>query len=66
MENFLKDKDIWIVGSVCLVASFLWRRIWNLFIYKRKRERDRDTPFPDMQVQIDLFSVFIGSFILLS
>ncbi|XP_071010656.1 myosin light chain kinase family member 4 isoform X4 [Oncorhynchus clarkii lewisi] len=51
MENFLKDKDIWIVGSVCLVASFLWRRIWNLFIYKRKRERDRDTPFPDMQLK---------------
>ncbi|XP_024278357.2 myosin light chain kinase family member 4 isoform X2 [Oncorhynchus tshawytscha] len=51
MENFLKDKDIWIVGSVCLVASFLWRRIWNLFTYKRKRERDRDTPFPDMQLK---------------
>uniref|UniRef100_A0A8K9V8Z1 Myosin light chain kinase family, member 4b n=1 Tax=Oncorhynchus mykiss TaxID=8022 RepID=A0A8K9V8Z1_ONCMY len=51
MENFLKDKDIWIVGSVCLVASFLWRQIWNLFIYKRKRERDRDTPFPDMQLK---------------
>nr|XP_046189166.1 myosin light chain kinase family member 4-like isoform X1 [Oncorhynchus gorbuscha] len=51
MENFLKDKDIWIVGSVCLVASFLWRRIWNLFTYKRKRERDRDQPFPDMQLK---------------
>eukprot|EP00063_Salmo_salar_P003878 XP_013978713.1 PREDICTED: myosin light chain kinase family member 4-like isoform X3 [Salmo salar] len=51
MENFLKDKDIWIVGSVCLVASFLWRRIWNLFTYKRKREKDRDTPSPDMQLK---------------
>ncbi|XP_041696142.1 myosin light chain kinase family member 4 isoform X2 [Coregonus clupeaformis] len=51
MENFLKDKDIWIVGSVCLVASFLWRRLWNLFTYKRKRERDRDTPSPDMQLK---------------
>lgn len=50
MENFLKDKDIWIVGSVCLVASFLWQQIWNLFTYKRKR--GRETPSPDIQVLV--------------
>lgn len=31
MENFLKNKDVWILGSVCLVATFLWRRWWKLF-----------------------------------
>ncbi|XP_023196045.1 myosin light chain kinase family member 4 isoform X4 [Xiphophorus maculatus] len=35
MENFLKDKDIWILGSVCLVATFLWRRVWNLFSIRK-------------------------------
>uniref|UniRef100_A0A3P9NZA7 Myosin light chain kinase family member 4 n=1 Tax=Poecilia reticulata TaxID=8081 RepID=A0A3P9NZA7_POERE len=35
MENFLKDKDVWILGSVCLVATFLWRRVWNLFSIRK-------------------------------
>ncbi|XP_036437809.1 myosin light chain kinase family member 4 [Colossoma macropomum] len=39
MENFLRDKDVWIVGSVCLVASFLWRQFWSLFTHKRKRDK---------------------------
>ncbi|KAI4890110.1 hypothetical protein NFI96_031290 [Prochilodus magdalenae] len=39
MENLLRDKDVWIVGSVCLVASFLWRQFWSLFTHKRKRDK---------------------------
>ncbi|MFT7809649.1 hypothetical protein AGIG_G14877 [Arapaima gigas] len=38
VENFFKDKDIWIVGSMCLVASFLWCRFWRLLAYNKKRE----------------------------
>ncbi|KAM9761917.1 myosin light chain kinase family member 4 isoform 3-T3 [Menidia menidia] len=40
MENFLRDKDVWILGSVCLVATFLWRRLWKLFSVE-KRERTK-------------------------
>lgn len=36
MENVLRDKDIWILGSVCVVATFLWGRLWKLFSAKRK------------------------------
>lgn len=46
MENFLKDKDIWILGSMCLVATFLWRRLWNLLWVKKRRR----TPLPGEQV----------------
>lgn len=51
MENFLQDKDLWIVGSVCLVASILWRRFWNLFTYKRKRDSSPESASIDIQVQ---------------
>lgn len=46
MENFLQDKDIWIFGSVCLVATFLWRRWWKLFSAK-KRGRTADEQAKD-------------------
>lgn len=36
MENFLRDKDILILGSVCLVATFLWQRWWKLFSIKKR------------------------------
>lgn len=36
MESFFKGRDIWIVSSVCLVASFLWHRLWDLLLYRRK------------------------------
>ncbi|KAK9956476.1 hypothetical protein ABG768_014208 [Culter alburnus] len=49
MENFLRDKDLWIVGSVCLVASILWRRFWNLFTYKRKRDTSPESSSIDIQ-----------------
>ncbi|XP_052442505.1 myosin light chain kinase family member 4 isoform X2 [Carassius gibelio] len=49
MENFLQDKDLWIVGSVCLVASILWRRFWNLFTYKRKRDSSPESASIDIQ-----------------
>lgn len=39
MENFVCDKDVWIVGSVCLVVSILWRKFWSLFTHKRKRDK---------------------------
>lgn len=47
MENFLRDKDIWILGSVCLVATFLWRRLWKLFSAKK---RERTASSADIQV----------------
>ncbi|XP_041647892.1 myosin light chain kinase family member 4 isoform X2 [Cheilinus undulatus] len=48
MENFLRDKDVWILGSVCLVATFLWRRLWKLFSVKR---RGRTTSSADAQAK---------------
>ncbi|XP_051511065.1 myosin light chain kinase family member 4 isoform X1 [Myxocyprinus asiaticus] len=51
MENFLQDKDLWIVGSVCLVASILWRRFWNLFTYKKKRDITPEIAPIDIQLR---------------
>ncbi|KAI4878129.1 hypothetical protein NFI96_011070, partial [Prochilodus magdalenae] len=36
MEGFLKGRDLWLVSSVCLMASYLWRRLWDLLSYRRK------------------------------
>jgi len=47
MENVLRDKDIWILGSVCLMATFLWGRLWKLFSAKR---RGRASPSAELQV----------------
>ncbi|KAJ8395516.1 hypothetical protein AAFF_G00032500 [Aldrovandia affinis] len=30
MDAFLRDKDVWILGSMCLLASFLLRRLWSI------------------------------------
>lgn len=38
MENFLRDKDIWILGSVCLMAIFLWPQWWKLFSIKKRQK----------------------------
>lgn len=43
MENFLQDKDVWILGSVCLVATFLWRRIWKIFSVKESKRSKSST-----------------------
>ncbi|XP_051954930.1 myosin light chain kinase family member 4 isoform X2 [Xyrauchen texanus] len=51
MDNFLRDKDLWIVGSVCLVASILWRRFWNLFTYKKKRDNTPERASIDIQLR---------------
>ncbi|XP_047657276.1 myosin light chain kinase family member 4 isoform X2 [Tachysurus fulvidraco] len=39
MEKLLRDKVVWIVGSMCLVVSILWRRFWSLFTHKRKQDK---------------------------
>ncbi|XP_063056716.1 myosin light chain kinase 2, skeletal/cardiac muscle-like isoform X2 [Engraulis encrasicolus] len=44
MEGLLTDRNVWIVGSVCLIASLVWRRLWWRFIApKRKKEAQADT-----------------------
>ncbi|XP_072294076.1 myosin light chain kinase family member 4 isoform X2 [Eucyclogobius newberryi] len=53
METFLQDKDVWIFGSVCLVATFLWRRIWKVFFVKRKRRSSTDTEVKDAKSKDD-------------
>ncbi|XP_024864573.2 myosin light chain kinase 3 isoform X2 [Kryptolebias marmoratus] len=46
MENFLLDKDMWIIGSVCLVATFLWQRFSS-------KKRGRPTVSSDTQAKDD-------------
>lgn len=54
METFLQDKDLWIAGSVCLVASLLWGPFWNLFAYKRKKRISPETPCVGIQVKLKI------------
>eukprot|EP00063_Salmo_salar_P020825 XP_013995660.1 PREDICTED: myosin light chain kinase 2, skeletal/cardiac muscle-like isoform X3 [Salmo salar] len=35
MERFFKGRDIWLVSSMCLMASYLWHRLWDLLCYRR-------------------------------
>lgn len=35
MENFLTGWDIWLVNSMCLVASYLWYRLYELLCYRK-------------------------------
>ncbi|XP_073777989.1 uncharacterized protein mylk4a isoform X4 [Danio rerio] len=36
MDCFLKGRYIWIVGSVCFMALYLWHTVWDLLLYRRK------------------------------
>ncbi|XP_028449201.1 myosin light chain kinase 3 isoform X6 [Perca flavescens] len=36
MENFVTGWDIWLVNSMCLVASYLWIRLCDLLCYRRR------------------------------
>ncbi|KAL2089382.1 hypothetical protein ACEWY4_014070 [Coilia grayii] len=42
MEEFLADRNVWIVGSVCLIASFVWGRLRKLIGHKRKEDAKAD------------------------
>nr|XP_046177906.1 myosin light chain kinase 2, skeletal/cardiac muscle-like isoform X5 [Oncorhynchus gorbuscha] len=35
MERFFNGRDIWLVSSMCLMASYLWHRLWDLLCYRR-------------------------------
>ncbi|XP_051989193.1 myosin light chain kinase 3-like isoform X2 [Xyrauchen texanus] len=43
MDCFLKGRDIWIVGSVWLMAFYLWHRFWDLFSSRRKAKSSSST-----------------------
>ncbi|XP_061110170.1 myosin light chain kinase 2, skeletal/cardiac muscle-like isoform X2 [Conger conger] len=36
MDNTVWGRGMWIVSSMCLVASYLWRKLWSLLSYWRK------------------------------
>ena len=38
VENLVTVGDIWLVNSMCLVVSYLWRRLYGL-LYCRTRNR---------------------------
>lgn len=51
METFLQDKDVWILGSVCIVATFLWRRIWKVFSVKKRRSTSTEAEVKDAKAK---------------
>ncbi|XP_017328189.1 myosin light chain kinase 3 isoform X4 [Ictalurus punctatus] len=52
MENFLKGREIWLLSSMCLMASYLWRKLWDLLSYRRKgRSSERSLSFSDAQLK---------------
>lgn len=48
MENFTAGWEIWLVNSMCLVASYLWWRLCGLLCYRR---RHRTLTPADIQVK---------------
>ncbi|XP_058251347.1 myosin light chain kinase 2, skeletal/cardiac muscle isoform X3 [Hemibagrus wyckioides] len=36
MENFLKGRDMWLLSRMCVMASYLWQKLWDLLSYRRK------------------------------
>lgn len=47
MENFVTGWEIWLVNSMCLVASYIWHRLCDLLCYRR---RHRASTPPAIQV----------------
>ncbi|XP_050978813.1 myosin light chain kinase 3 isoform X2 [Labeo rohita] len=48
MDCLFKGRYVWIVGSVCLMASYLWHIIWDLLSYRRK---SRSSTSPSEQLK---------------
>ncbi|CAB1448494.1 unnamed protein product [Pleuronectes platessa] len=36
MEKFVTGLDAWLVNGMCLVASYLWHRLWDVLCYERR------------------------------
>ncbi|CAK6974641.1 uncharacterized protein LOC117442044 isoform X1 [Scomber scombrus] len=45
-ENFVTGWEIWLVNSMCLVASYLWHRLCDLLCHRRSH---RASPPPAIQ-----------------
>lgn len=54
MENFVTGWDIWLVNSMCQVASYLWSRLCDLLCCRR---RHRASTPPATQVYTRLFDL---------
>lgn len=52
MEKFVTGWDVWVVNSMCLVASYVWRRLGDLLCYRR---RHRASTPPAIQVYTGMF-----------
>lgn len=37
MDNFVTFWDIWLVNSMCLILSYLWHSLYDLFYYRREQ-----------------------------
>lgn len=58
MENFATGWDIWLVNSMCLVASYVWRRLCDVLCYRR---RHRASTPPAIQVHVGLCDVLTNT-----
>lgn len=54
MEKFVTGRDIWLVNSMCLVASYLWHKLCDLLCYRR---RHRASTPPAIQVHTRMFGL---------
>lgn len=37
MDNFVTFWDIWLVNRMCLILSYLWHSLYDLFYYRRQQ-----------------------------
>ena len=44
MKSFFKGRDIWLVSSMCLVASYFWYRLWDLLCYRSRHRASSIIP----------------------
>ncbi|CAL8344876.1 unnamed protein product [Merluccius merluccius] len=41
MELFFKGRDTWLVSSLWLVATFVWKKLWDILCYKRRHRASK-------------------------
>lgn len=46
MEKFAAGWDIWLVNSMCVVASYFWWRLCDLLCYRRRHRTPADIQVP--------------------
>ncbi|CAL8280221.1 unnamed protein product [Lota lota] len=41
VESFFNSRGMWLVSRLCLVATFVWRKLWDILCCKRRHRASK-------------------------